>query len=691
MNTTKSVAHLFIVLLLLLSSSTLFADFFVAPDGADDNPGTEQAPFRSLEKARDAIRALKKEAGLPDGGVTVHIAGGTYEQRRTFVLTAEDSGTAAAPIRYCAFGAEAPCFTGALPLRNFRAVDDPEILARLPESAREHIRCADLAEAGLDEVPALLLGGFSSGRGFVTHPIMELFVEDVPMIPARWPNEGFIFTGEIQGDTVQAAKDEADTPKDGIFKFLEERPLSWVNEPDPWLYGYWYWDWADSYEKIASIDAENRIIRLEKPWHGYGYRAKQRYYALNLLCELDMPGEWYLDRAEKKLYLYPKQDLEGARVSLSAALFSMVHATDLAYLSFEGIQWECGAADGILLEGGTACRLEGCVIRKMAGNGLEINGGFEHHVQSCDIYSMGRGGIVLSGGDRKSLRPGKHRVENCHIHHLSRIDHCYTPGVLLSGVGNEIRHCFIHDVASSAFRVGGNDHLLEFNEIYRAVLESDDQGGADMWGDPTYYGNVYRYNYWHHLGNPKKDKEDAHSMQAGIRLDDAICGVVIEGNIFQRCSMAPTVFGGVQIHGGKDNLITGNLFVDNAAAVSFSPWGEKRWHAFVADALDAEEIDRALYLERYPALAKLLDDHDFNRVENNVVLRCDQLFLRAPDVIQSRGNRELPDSGFMRESAEERLHWSESEAAELGLQHIPFEKIGLYKDRWRSEVVRAGN
>ena len=41
-------------------------EFFVAPAGNDANPGTRQQPFASLEKARDAIRALKAKGGFPD-------------------------------------------------------------------------------------------------------------------------------------------------------------------------------------------------------------------------------------------------------------------------------------------------------------------------------------------------------------------------------------------------------------------------------------------------------------------------------------------------------------------------------------------------------------------------------------------------------------------------------------------------
>ena len=62
------------------------------------------------------------------------------------------------------------------------------------------------------------------------------------------------------------------------------------------MHGYWFWDWSDQRHKIESIDAEKHLIAVVPPYHGYGYRKGQWYYAFNLLSELDSPGEWYLDR-----------------------------------------------------------------------------------------------------------------------------------------------------------------------------------------------------------------------------------------------------------------------------------------------------------------------------------------------------------------------------------------------------------
>ena len=53
------------------------ADFFVATDGRDSNPGTPDRPFATLSRARDAVRELRKN-GTPaaytiDAGPNVHV------------------------------------------------------------------------------------------------------------------------------------------------------------------------------------------------------------------------------------------------------------------------------------------------------------------------------------------------------------------------------------------------------------------------------------------------------------------------------------------------------------------------------------------------------------------------------------------------------------------------------------------
>ena len=135
-------------------------------------------------------------------------------------------------------------------------------------------------------------------------------------------------------------------------------------------------------------------------------------------------------------------------------------------------------------------------------------------------------------------------------------------------------------------RIEGNDHLVEFNQVDHVVQESDDQGGIDMWGNPSYRGVVIRFNRWQDIGGG-----EIPCGQAGIRFDDAISGILVYGNLFERTSNGH--FGGVQIHGGQNNIIDNNVFVGCRYGISFSSWGQKRWEEY----LQRSHIQNLLYTD----------------------------------------------------------------------------------------------
>jgi len=657
----------------------------VAPHGADANPGTEAQPFATLERARDEIRAIKKRGDLPAGGVAIIVHGGDYKVSQTFKLTAEDSGTEPSPIVYRAADGESPRFTGGLRLGDFQPVRDAAILNRLPEEARSKVLQVDLKAHDIKDLKPLKLGGFASGSGFKTYPAVELFFDGKAMPLARWPNEEQVRVADVvvqDGHTIHGLKGS----KTGQILYDGDRPKRWKDETNAMLYGYWFWGWADSYERIASIDTEKRIITFEEPFHTYGYRKGQPYYAVNLLSEIDMPGEWYLDRGSGVLYFYPPSDPAKAVVELSVAEFPMLRAEDVSHVTFRGLVWDLGCVDGIYVKGGDHLLLAGCIIRRFAGNGVEINGGMHHGLLSCDIHSMGRGGVLTHFGDRTRLAPAGHFVENCHIYDLSRLDHTYTPAIAGHGVGLRVAHNLFHDIRSSALRVTGNDLLIEFNEIHDVVTESDDQGGADMFGDPTFRA-IYRYNYWHHIGHWRDPSNHPACGQGGIRLDDAISGMLLYGNVFYKCSAGKLGFGGVQIHGGKDNIVDNNIFVDCMVAISLSPWPEPMWREHVKTSLDKPEIkgSRDLYLSRYPELARLSEDCNVNMIWRNLVYRCGD-FLRRDigrnDLIDNHVINE--DPGFV-DAAGGDFRWKSDAptCTRSVLWPIPFDEIGLYVDEFR--------
>jgi len=656
-------------------------ELYVAVDGSDTNPGTKARPFATLQRARDALRALRKN-GLPAGGVAVIVKPGVYRATETLTLEQDDSGTEQAPIVYRAETKGTVRFTGGTAVKAFQPVTDPAILARLPEEARGKVREADLKAQGIThygEMPP-------RGMGRPAAPMLELFFDGKPMQLARWPNGDYMRVTKV----IDPGSNEP--ARDAVFGYEGDRPTRWTQAQDPWLYGYWRFLWADDTLKVAALDAQARQIRTVQTTSYGEIVPGAPFYAINLLEEIDQPGEWYLDREAGKLYFYPPSDPTAAEVQLSMLPEPFVQMEDVSWVTLQGLTFELGRADGIIIKGGEHCLLAGCTVRQIGGTGVTIDGGTNHGALGCDIYTLGRNGTSVKGGDRKTLTPSGHFIENCDIHDFSRLWRTYTPAVSTDGVGTRIAHNRIHASPGHALRIEGNDHLIEFNEIYDVVRETDDQGGLDMWFNPTYRGVVIRYNFWHDIGN------DRECGQAGIRLDDAICGVLIYGNVFLRCSRAQ--FGGVQIHGGKDNIVENNVFAECRYGISFSGWGPARWKEVIEGPEIArktrEEVDitKPPYSTRYPGLARLAAGEGINEVWRNLVYNCGEFLTRDRGIQDLMDNTvTAQDPGFVDAAAMDfELKADSPMLTGGGFRPIPFSEIGLYEDVMRASrpVKRDG-
>lgn len=651
-------------------------ELFVAPTGNDANPGTADAPLASLEGARDRIRQIKKSGGLPRGGVTVWVRGGMYPVRQTLELTEEDSGGAESPIVFRASENETPIFTGGVVLGGFQPVRNPEILKRLPEEARNKVVQVDLRANGIEDFGNLGPRGFGLA-GYPAHPWVDVYFNDQPGTLARWPNDGFV---NIKGLTSGAGDEGRGQPGTWI---VEGRPRQWTFTDDIWMYGYWRYLWAGTMIRVASIDSQTGQL-VTAGASNYGFAEGMPYYFFNVLEELDRPGEWYLDRKSGVLYLYPPGDVGELRVKLPVVSAPFVRLKNTSFVRFIKLTFECGRAEGVVIDGGTDVALLGCRLLRLGTNGIVILGGTKHTVMGCDIGSVGAGGIRLAGGDEKTLTPSGHVVENCHIWDFTRVDRNYAPAVHVDGVGSIIRHNLFHDSPHHGIRLEGFEHLVELNEVHSVVYEADDQAGLDMFGNPISRGNVLRWNYWHHIGS-------GHNVagQAGIRLDDMISGVVVYGNVFYRC--AGGQFGGLQIHGGKDNWVDNNLFIACKAAVSFSPWSEARWKESVRNWLEAArrrgvDITRAPLVERYPELLHLEQNPNRNFVLRSLVVDCGTFAIRDPEVNVFLDNHVSDeDPGFGEASREQLALKSDSAAhAWFPFRPIPFEEIGLYPSPLRA-------
>ena len=290
--------------LLLARPGFSATDYFVAPDGSDANAGTKAKPFATLERARVAVRERMASQGALRRNITIYLRGGDYLRTNALELTATDSGTADAPITWRAYKNEHVRLLGGRTLTGFAPVSDATIIVRLDEPARGHVVQLNLRALGITDFGEMKSRGF--GRPTVPAHC-ELFFDHRPMTLARWPNEGEF--AKIAGYPV-GQKDEHGGQLGeltGGFNYSGDRPRRWRDTSDLWIHGYWAYDWANSYEKVASLDVEQRLVKTLPPYGHYGFRKDQRVYFLNVLEELDQPGEWFLDCKSGVLYFWPPQ------------------------------------------------------------------------------------------------------------------------------------------------------------------------------------------------------------------------------------------------------------------------------------------------------------------------------------------------------------------------------------------------
>ncbi len=175
--------------------SHLGLSLYVSPTGADADPGTEDKPFLTLERAREALRQLKQKGALPKGGVAILLRGGVYpRETESFALTEADSGTPEAPVIYQAAPGETPVLRGGRAIRaisGFGPLGDSHAAQRIPDAAREHVLQLDLRAAGVTDFGQLRPRGQGTGtmHGPDLSAHLELFFDGRPMSLARWPND----------------------------------------------------------------------------------------------------------------------------------------------------------------------------------------------------------------------------------------------------------------------------------------------------------------------------------------------------------------------------------------------------------------------------------------------------------------------------------------------------------------------
>lgn len=586
---------------------------YVNPRGSDTWSGTlarpnqdmTDGPKRSLDGAKAAIRTIKRLSGMPAGGFVVNIANGTYYVRSTFTLQTHDSGTASNPIVWRGESQDGVIIDGGRPIRLWRPAPATE-LGHLNAARKRNVLMTNLRLLRISNLNPWVRRGFPYVTSTI-HP--EVFLDGKRLPVAQYPN----------GDEWLRVSQASASVKNRL-KVQPSSLTKWKDFSNAWAYGYFGYYWADSYEKISSIDKTAGTINLESDSY-YGIYENQPFKLMNVLQELDSNGEYYIDYAKGLMYLYASDRSIRNRVTISANEGPMLMLENASHVKIENLTLQHGRLYGVSVFQGNDNVLSGLKIQSMGRHAVWFKGGQRNGVESCDISEIGESAIELDGGDRLTLTAGNNYAVNNNITRYARVCRTYRPGIHLAGVGNRAANNRIYDAPHQAILINGNNHIVELNQIKDVCKETTDSGAIYIGRDFTEQGNIIRYNLIEDVRSTVMGRSFSNCM--GVYLDDFTSGTTVYGNVMRNCDI------GVLVGGGRDNTIQNNLFDASEIGVFADARGTSWSSDFMTQPwfmsrLNAVNYTQAPFSTTYPALANLLNDDPAqpkrNRIERNITV-----------------------------------------------------------------------
>lgn len=552
-----------ITLLFLVSGA--FAQIYVTPSGDDRNGGSQGSPVRTIERARDLVRA-RNQSMTTD--LTVHLQPGVYRLSRPLILDARDSGSGGHDIVYRSNGGLA-VISGGVRVTGWRCVD----AARNLWSAQAPASLSDTRQLYIDGVRA------QRARGRLpvgVTPTATGYTADSAVM-ASWKATGleFVYTG---GNSIWSEHSE------GLGPWTEPRCAVASISGNTITMAHPCWD--NSTKRIM-LPSGKRTANLVGPASVGSMPA----YIENAYELLGTPGQWYLDAASKTFYYVPRaaEDLTTADVE-APAIETLIDARGVHNLVFEGIEFAYATwlhrAEGFseiqanyTLTGPGAWAKQGlCKLvpdgacpygawTKTPGNvsfayshdiqfrgdafvhlgaaGLDLgNGSQRDNVEGCIFTDISGNGVELGGVDQP-LAPENERTRDNRIHdnHIFNVGAEYRGGIgIVVGYAERTRveHNQLDHLPYAAISMGwggwpdkiqmagqanySRENLVANNRIHHFMLVLADGGGIytqGLTGPSLAAGEKVTGNLVY----------EQFSSGHGIYTDNGSCNITITHNV----------------------------------------------------------------------------------------------------------------------------------------------------------------
>jgi hypothetical protein len=494
---------------------------YVSPSGNNINNGTKKAPFKTIQKALENAKSIKRKENKK---INIHLLEGEYYLSSTLEITPQLNNTS-----IIGEGIDKVSIKGS------------KVIQTKWEQFSDNILITTVEE---------------------TQEFNQLFVNGEKQILARYPNYD-----ENGGYWQGSAADAIDTT----------RIAKWKNPVGGFVHALHKGRWGGFHYEVASVKENGELNLVGGHQNNRPSKMHPKYRMVeNILEELDSKKEWYLDKNNNKLYIWKDKNIDFDKAKIEVTVLKHLieikgtlenpvkninisgikfqHASRTFMETYEPLlrsDWTIYRGAALILNATENSTIKDCEFTNLGGNVIFVNGYNRNtKIIGNHIHDSGASAISFVGdasavrspsfqyfetvdiknmdtviGPKNELYSSNSLVENNLIHRIGRVEK-QVAGVQISmAMKIHVKNNSIYDVPRSGINVsegtwGG--HVIEYNDVFNTVLETSDHGSFNSWG---------RDRFWY----PKREiSSKLVTKNPKMPLWDAMHITIIRNNRF-RC------------------------------------------------------------------------------------------------------------------------------------------------------------